>query len=179
MHRRNVIMSLVGAAWVLGCGETPTATEQEIASREIDRLVIFVRDWPDRYVEIALTRDAESSTFIIYRPPQPGVPRQLIDSIGPEVRDPPEIADLLARFDVWALADSNAAGAACSTKYGFWRCEPTIEDYSVVIGVTRDGDKRAQRYTGLDDTNSTTIARALGDFVFQMAHRREAAAHRQ
>jgi hypothetical protein len=97
----------------------------------------------------------------------------LLDSIGPTKEDPKEIAEILKTFDVWALADSNAAGAACNTKSGHWICNPTFDDYSLVMAVTRDGMVRAQRYTRLEESTSSKTARALGDFVFAMARKRQ------
>ncbi len=174
--RSSVKAVVIGAACCVGCASPagpPTFPDREIPAPGITRLAIFVRDWPDEYVEIALTRDALGSTLIIYRPPQPGMPRVLIDSIGPTREDPAEVAELLNTFDVWAMADSNAAGAACNTLSGFWRCSITFNDYSLVIGITAGGTKRAQRYTGLRGSESNTTARELGDFVFGMARKRE------
>jgi hypothetical protein len=108
----------------------------------------------------------------MYRPAQPGEPRVLLDSIGPNSEDPEEIVELLKTFDVWAMADSNAIGAACNTLRGYWACNPTVNDYSVVIGMTRGGVTRAQRYTRLRESTSSRTARALGDCVFAMARKR-------
>lgn len=127
-------------------------------------------------MEIDFKRQAGGSTLIVYRPPQPGVPRILLDSIGPVTEDPDEIVELLDTFNVWALADSNAAGAACSTKTGQWVCNPTFEDYSLVMAVMSGGTTRAQRYTALGESTSNQAARALGEFVFAMMRRREGAA---
>ena len=169
---RHGVRLLMCAALFIGCSDGPTSSGRHIADSEIDRLMIFVRDWPNEYVEIALERKAGQSTLLIFRPPQPGVPRILIDSIGPSSEDPPEIAELLRNFDIWAMADSNAAGAACSTKRGYWDCNITFNDYSVVIGVTGAGMTRAQRYTRLKESTSNKTARALGDYVLAMARKR-------
>ena len=155
---------------------SPDRVSPPLAASEIDRLLVFVRDWPDDYVEIDFKRQAGGSTLIMYRPPQPGVPRILLDSIGPVTEDPQEIVELLNSFNVWAMADSNAAGAACSTASGYWVCHPTFNDYSLVMAVEAKGTTRAQRYTALGQSGSNPTARALGDFVFAMMRKRHASA---
>ena len=155
---------------------SPARVSPPLAASEIDRLLVFVRDWPDDYVEIDFRRQAGGSTLIVYRPPQPGVPRILLDSIGPGTEDPPEIVELLDTYNVWALADSNAAGAACSTRSGAWVCNPTFQDYSLVMAVESGGTTRAQRYTRLDESAGNKTARALGDYVFAMMRKREGSA---
>ena len=173
---RSGLALLLCAVVSLGCTDsTPTSP----AASEIDRLLIFVRDWPDDYVEIDFRRNAGESTLIMYRPAQPGLPRILLDSIGPTREDPAEVVELLRNFDVWAMADSNAAGAACNTKSGQWICNPTFNDYSLVMAATRGGVSRAQRYTRLSESTSSKTARALGDFVFAMARKRTASAQHQ
>jgi hypothetical protein len=164
-------LMLLVAVVFLGCKGTSTSPEW-IAAQPVDRLLIFVRDWPERFVEIDLQRKEGMSTFIMYRPSQPGIPRVLLDSVGPNEQAPDEVIELMNKFDVWALADSNAAGAACSTRTGGWVCKPTVNDYSLVMQVERGGQTRAQRYTRLDETGSSTTARALGDFVFAMMQKR-------
>ncbi len=162
------------AALCIGCGDSPTSSDAVLAP-EIDRLSIFVRDWPNDYVEIDFRRTAGASILLMYRPPQPGIPRILLDSIGPNTADPTEIDQLLKQFNVWALADSNAAGAACNTKGGGWSCNPTFNDYSLAMAVTRRGDSRSQRYTGLGESASNKTARALGDFILAWSRKRVAA----
>ena len=167
--------------WMLAlCASCSNATSPDrvsppLAASEIDRLFVFVRDWPDSYVEIDFQRHPSGSTLLVYRPPQPGVPRVLLDSIGPVAEDPPEIVELLDTFNVWAMADSNAAGAACSTRSGGWVCNPTFNDYSLVMAVQAKGTTRAQRYTRLGESTSNETARALGEFVFAMMRKREGA----
>ena len=151
---------------------SPVRVPPPLAASEIDRLAIFVRDWPDDYVEIDFRRQGDKSTLIMFRPSQPGVPRVLLDSIGPVTQDPAEITELLNTFNVWALADSNAAGAACSTRSGQWACNITSNDYSVVMLVQSGGVTRAQRYTRLGESAGNRTARALGDFVFAMMRKR-------
>ena len=160
------------AAWCLGCSDaSPTSPGRAIDASEIDRLLIFVRDWPNDYVEIDLRRQAGQSTLVMFRPAQPGVPRLVLDSIGPSSEDPQEIVELLNTFDVWAMADSNAAGAACSTKSGQWNCNITFNDYSLVMQVIADGEVRAQRYTHLERRTSSHPPRALADFIFAWMRR--------
>ena len=174
LHRLSqcLLMLLVCAS----CGDDPSSPEPvspPLAASEIDRLVVFVRDWPDDYVEIDFRRQDAGSTLVVFRPPQPGVPRVLLDSIGPVAEDPEEIVDLLDSFNVWAMADSNAAGAACSTRSGEWVCNPTFEDYSLVLAVWSGGTTRSQRYTRLGESGSNETALALGEYVFEMMRRRE------
>jgi hypothetical protein len=173
MNPRRYVTVAIGVALGIGCTDPATAPDRATAASDIDRLQIFVRDWPDEYVEIDFQRKAGERTLVVFRPAQPGLPRVLLDSIGPTKEDPKEIADLLKSFDVWALADSNAAGAACNTRSGQWSCNPTFNDYSLVMAVTRDGVVRAQRYTRLEESTSSKTARALGDFVFAMARKRQ------
>ena len=156
---------LLCVACCIGCNKAPTSPARDFTSYPIERLLIFVRDWPDDYVEIDLKRNAGGSTLIMYRPPQPGRPRVLLDSIGPNTNDPEEIVELLKTFDVWAMADSNAVGAACNTRSGQWNCYPTFNDYSLVMQVIRGGTSRSQRYTNLEASTSSKTARALGDFI--------------
>ena len=177
MRRHNELLLLISAVCCLGCNNaTPTSPDRAIAASEIDRLLIFVRDWPNEYVEIDLQRKAGESTLIMYRPAQPGLPRILLDSIGPDKEDPEEIVELLKTFDVWALADSNAVGAACNTKSGHWVCNPTFNDYSLVMQVIGGGMTRAQRYTRLGESTSSKTARALGDFILAWKRRVEGSA---
>lgn len=142
-------------------------------SPPIDRLLVFVRNWPTEYVELALTRDAAGVTLVLFHPPGDGQPRVVIDSIGPGATEPDEVRELLAAFDVWALNAPNAPGAACSTVDGQRTCYPTSNDYSVVMQVERGDEVRVQRYTRLDSTNSSSRARALGDFILDWVRRIE------
>jgi hypothetical protein len=173
MRRHTELVLLICAVCCLGCSkDDPTSPDTRwLPASEIDRLLVFVRDWPNEYVEIDFKRNAGASTLIMYRPPQPGLPRVLLDSVGPSSEDPEEIAELLATFNVWALADSNAVGAACNTRSGQWVCNPTINDYSLVMGVESGGTFRAQRYTRLGESNSSKTARALGDFILEWKRR--------
>jgi hypothetical protein len=146
---------------------------------------IFVRHWPSEhvaeYVQVDFQRIGGRSMLVMYRPPQvatatlPAEPRVLLDSIGPQDDPPPEIVEIVRTFDVWAMADSNATGGACSTRTGQWACNITSGDYSLVLGVESGGTARSQRYTRLERTGNQT-ARALGDFVFAWSRRRASSA---
>lgn len=175
---RRRLWLLVCAAALLGCGDdestSPTPVSPPLALSEIDRLVVFVRDWPDDYVEVDFRQQDGQSTVVMFRPPQPGIPRVLLDSIGPVTTEPAEIVELVNTFNVWAMADSNAAGAACSTRSGEWKCNPTFEDYSLVMFVQSDGVSRAQRYTRLGESGSNATALALGEYVFSWMRRVQA-----
>lgn len=174
MRRQRSLSVALAVLCGFSCGSAPTSPERAVPAAEIDRLLVFVRNWPDEYVEIDFTRSARGNTLVMYRPAQPGVPRILLDSIGPQPDDPKEIVELLQTFDVWAMADSNAVGAACNTKRGGWICNPTFNDYSLVMAVTRRGVSRSQRYTRLGESSSNRRARALGDFVVAWSRARAA-----
>ena len=169
------LMRLTTCLWMLSllasCSDS-TSPEPEV-SPPIDRLFLFVRNWPTDYVELALTRDAAGVTLVLFHPPGDGQPRVVIDSIGPGATEPAEIRDLLATFDVWALNAPNAPGAACRTVDGERSCAITWNDYSVVMQVESGDEVRVQRYTRLDSSNSNSPARALGDFVLAWVQRIE------
>ena len=179
MQRLNRLSKcLLVLALCAGCSDatSPDRESPPLPDAEIDRLLVFVRNTPaGDHVEIDFQRQAGGSTLLVYEPPQPGVPRILLDSIGPVAEDPPEIVELLKNFNVWAMADSNAAGAACSTSTGSWVCHPTFNDYSLVMAVEAKGTTRAQRYTALDAWTANKRARALGEYVFAMMRKRLAA----
>lgn len=171
----------------LGCGDSnPTAPQAPLSVSDIDLMRIFVRNWPSEnvseYVQIEFKRIDAGSMLLMYRPAQPATgqlpaqPRILLDSIGPQEDPPAEIVEIVRTFNVWAMADSNAAGAACSTKTGAWVCNPTFGDYSLVLGVESGGTRRSQRYTGLDESTGNKAARALGDFVFAWSRERAGSA---
>lgn len=171
------------AALSLACGDSPpTAPRGPLSVSDIDSLRIFVRNWPSEnvreYVQIEFARIGGRSILVMYRPAQPATgglpaqPRILLDSIGPQDDPPAEIVGIVSTFNVWAMADSNAVGAACSTKTGQWVCNPTFGDYSLVLGVVSGGTRRSQRYTGLDKSTGNAAARALGDFVFAWSRTR-------
>lgn len=174
----------------LGCGDSdPAAPEGPLAMADIERMRIFVRNWPSEtvseYVQIEFEQIAGRSILLMYRPPQPATatlpaqPRILLDSIGPQDYPPAEIVEIVNTFNVWAMADSNAVGAACSTRTGQWVCNPTFGDYSMVLGVETGGLCRSQRYTGLNTSTGNPTARALGDFVFAWSRTRAGGAARR
>ena len=187
-HLRSGLASLC-AALSLACGDShPTAPAKPLSVADIDRMKIFVRNWPSEnvaeYVQVDFERIGGRSMMVMYRPAQPATgslpaePRMVLDSIGPQDEPPPEIVAIVNAFDVWAMTDSNAAGAACSTSTGSWVCHPTFRDYSLVLGVESGGAHRAQRYTGLGAWSANKRARALGDYVFEWSRRHAASATR-
>lgn len=162
---------LLCTAFLIGCGDD--ATSPDAVSPPITRLFIFVRDWPNDYVELALTREAVGSTLVFFRPPGDGRPRTVIDSIGPGAIEPPEIGTMLASFDIWAMNAPNAPGAACRTVNGERSCAITWNDYSLVMRVESGDDFRVQRYTGLETSAGNRDARELGDFILAWVRRIE------
>lgn len=181
-HARAFALAALCAALGPGCGDSePTAPREPLAVADIDRLRIFVRNWPNaneaEYVQVVFERIAGRSMLVMYRPAQvatatlPAEPRVLLDSIGPQDDPPAEIVEIVRAFDVWAMADSNARGAACSTSTGEWVCNITVMDYSLVLGVESGGTRRSQRYTGLEGSAGNQAARALGDYVFAWSRR--------
>ena len=178
--RRALVSSCVALS--LGCGDShSTAPQKPLAVSDIDALRVFVRNWPSEnlteYVQVDYRRIDGQSVLVLYRPAQmatgdlSAVPRLLLDSIGPQDDAPPEIVEIVNTYNVWAMADSNAAGAACSTRTGEWVCNITARDYSIVLGVETGGMRRSQRYTGLEKSTGNARARALGDFVFEWSRR--------
>ena len=152
---------------------TDSTSPRPVASPPIDRLLVFVRNWPTDYVELALTRDAGGVTLVLFHPPGDGQPRVVIDSIGPGAEEPAEVRELLDSFDVWALNAPNAPGAACTTVNGQRTCNATDNDYSVVMLVESGDEVRVQRYTRLDSSNAGSPARALGDYILAWVQRLE------
>src|SRR5690349_24841861 len=101
----------------LGCGDSePTGPRGALAVEDIDRMKIFVRNWPNdsfsEYVQVDFERIGGRSMLVLYRPAQPAAgslpaePRVLLDSIGPQDDPPPEIVEIVRTFDVWAMTDS-------------------------------------------------------------------------
>lgn len=131
-------------------------------------------------MELTLTRDAHGSTAILVRPDYDARLRAwrrsgtVLDSIGPAERDTDNmLARMLNSFDIWALNAPDAPGAACKTVMGQRSCSITFNDYSLVMRVQRGREVRAQRYTVLEKSTSNRSARALADFVFAWARKRE------
>ena len=83
------------------------------------------------------------------------------------------VVQMLNSFDIWALNAPDAPGAACRTVLGQRSCNITFNDYSLVMQVQRGREVRVQRYTGLEKRTSNQSARALGDFVFAWARKRD------
>ena len=143
------------------------------ASPPIDRLNIFVRDWPTYDVELTLVRDARGSTLTLFRQARDGRPRIVLDSIGPAPQDPEEISALLDTFDIWAMNAPDAPGAACRNRFGMRSCAITFKDYSLVMRVESGGKVRVQRYTGLEKSTANQSARGLADHILALARKRE------
>jgi hypothetical protein len=160
------------AAVFLGCSDSPTSS----APASIDRLEMFVRDtreFPGEEVEFILTRSDSGVTLTVFRPGREWRERLVLDSVGPGAEEPEEIRDLLAAYDVWALAERDAPGAACRTEYGEWVCYPASNDYTLVMGIRRGDVYRAQRYTHLELSPSSRPVRALADYVLAWGRRLE------
>lgn len=177
MTRRARPARLIAAAFWLGCGmATPTSPEPEIPAPPIYRFLLYARNWPIEEVELALVRDTGGSTVTLFRPARDGRPRVVLDSVGPNPADTEEVRVMLDSFDVWALNEPNAPGAACRTVDGQRSCAITANDYSVVMQVERGWEVRVQRYTGLEQGTASAAVRGLGDYVLAWARRREAGA---
>jgi hypothetical protein len=136
---------------------------------------MFVTHDGREHVQIEFTRQAGRSTLVMFEAGPWGTPRVYIDSVGPATEDPPEIVEILNTFDIWAMADSNAAGASCNTKSGQWVCDISHHKYTLVFGVRRGGVSRSQRYTRLDQSVGNQQARALADFVSAWTRRKREA----
>lgn len=146
---------------------------------------LFVRNAAREAVELTLTRDARGNTVTLVRPDYDGRRRpwrrsgRVLDSIGPDEQDTDNMAvRMLNSFDIWALNAPDAPGAACRTVIGQRSCSITFNDYSLVMRVQRGREVRVQRYTGLEKSTSNPSARALGDFVFAWARKREGGGQR-
>ena len=177
MMRRAGPGLLICAAFWLGCSSAePTSPDPETTAPPIHRFLLYARNWPIEEVELAVVRDTSGSTVTLFRPARDGRPRVVLDSVGPNPTDAEEIRVMLDSFDVWALNEANAPGAACRTVDGQRSCAITTNDYSVVMQVERGWDVRVQRYTGLESSTGSRTARALGDYVLAWARRLEGGA---
>ena len=157
----------------LGCSDSPSSPDRP----PIDRLELFARDtreFPGEEVEVILTRGSSGSTLTVFRPGREWRPRLVLDSIGPGAQEPDEIREILASFDVWAMAERDAPGAACGTENGLWVCHPVSNDFTLVMGVGSGDEYRAQRYTHLELGTAVLSARALGDYLLSWARSLEA-----
>ena len=171
MNARRCLAVAIVAAFCMGCGDdSPTAPA---VSPPIDRLFIFATNWPTEEVEFVLIRDAGRSTAMLFRPARNGNARIMLDSIGPGPEEPEEVGEMLASFDVWALNAPNAPGAACRTVNGQRTCNPTTNDYQLVMRVESGDEVRVQRYTRLASSTAVPSARGLADFVLEWARDRD------
>jgi hypothetical protein len=171
---RTSLRLLTCAVACLGCTNPPTSPD--LARAPIDRLQMFVTHDGQEHVEIDFRRQAGKSILLMFRPgANVTMPRLMIDSIGPATEDPPELVEILKTFDVWAMADSNAAGGSCNTKSGRWVCDISHHRYTLVLGVRRGGVSRAQRYTRLDQSVGNKQARALADSISAWTRRKRQA----
>ena len=174
---RTGVWLVICAACCVGCANraTPTALPASApsVSPPIDRLFIYVRNWPTEEVELVLVRRPGNSTLTMYRPARDKRPPIMLESIGPGQPEPEMVSAMLASFDIWAMNDPDAPGAACWTVMGERSCHPTFKDYSLVMRVESGPEVRVQRYTRLEKSTSSRSARALGDFVLEWARKRE------
>ena len=173
MNVRRYLTSAIIAACCIGCGDDPPTSPA--VSPPIDVLLLYARNWPTEEVEFELVREAGESRVTLFRPARDGNPRiVLLEKIGPVAEEPEKVSELLESFDVWALNAPNAAGAACSTRNGQRICNPTFEDYSLVMQVESGNQVRVQRYTHLELSSGVPAARGLGDFMLAWATELEA-----
>jgi hypothetical protein len=147
----------------------PATPAEAFVAAPIDRLDLFVRNAARQAVELTLTRDTRGSAVTWYVQRYDGRQRP----IGSAEEDTEMVVLMLNSFDIWALNAPDAPGAACKTVRGRRTCAITFNDYSLVMRVQRGGEVRVQRYTGLEKRMSNQAARALGDFVFAWARKRE------
>ena len=166
---------LICVACCVGCtnrakpNALPAAPAEASVAPPIDRVDLFVRNAAREAVELSLTRDTRGSTVTWYVQRFDGRRRP----IGPAEQDTDTAVLMLNTFDIWALNAPDAPGAACRTVLGQRSCSITFNDYSLVMRVQRGREERVQRYTGLEKSTSNRSARALGDFVFAWAQKRQ------
>ena len=173
---RRALCLLICAACGIGCThrvKPAAAPDAAVVAPAIDRLDLFVRNAAREAVELTLTRDARGSTVTLGRPAYDGRPAVVLDAIGPGEPDADMVVRLLNSFDFWALNAPDAPGAACRTVMRQRSCSITFKDYSLVMRVQSGREVRVQRYTRLEKSTSNRSARALGDFVFEWARKRE------
>ncbi len=149
----------------------PAAPAEAGVAPPIDRVDLFVRNAAREFVEVTLKRDAGGNTDTWYVQRYDGQLRP----IGPPEQDTDMAVQMLKSFDIWALNAPDAPGAACRTVMGQRSCAITFNDYSLVMRVQRGPEVRVQRYTGLEKSRANRSARALGDFVFEWARKRQKA----
>ena len=176
---RRSLCVLICAACSIGCtnraqpNALSAAPAEALVAPPIDRLDLFVRNAARDAVELTMTRDAGERTVTLVRPAYDGRRRVVLDSIGPAEQDTELVLPTLDSFDVWALNAPDAPGAACKTVMGQRSCSITFNDYSLVMRVQSGREVRVQRYTGLEKSTANRSARALADFVFAWARKRE------
>ena len=172
---RPSLCVLICAACFIGCSTRakpnalPAGPAEASVTPPIDRVDLFVRNKAREAVELTLTRDTRGSTVTWYVARSDGRQRPT----GPAEQDTDMVVRMLNSFDIWAMNAPDAPGAACRTVLGQWSCSITFNDYSLVMRVQRGREVRVQRYTGLEKSKSNQSARALGDFVFEWARKRE------
>ena len=172
---RRSLCVLICVACCIGCttrakpAVAPAASAEAAVARPIDRLDLFVRTAAREAVQLTVTRDGRGGTGTWHVQWSDG--RQ--PPSGPAEPDTDMVVRMLNAFDIWALNAPDAPGAACRTVLGERECFITFNDYSLVMRVQRGQEVRAQRYTGLEKSRSNRTARALGDFVFDWARKRE------
>lgn len=175
MISRGSLWLLICAVSCIGCAgrakpnAPPTAPAEAAVAPPIDRVDLFVRNAAREFVELTLTRDTHGSTVTWYVQRFDGRLRP----IGPREQDTEMAVEMLSSFDIWALNAPNARGAACRTVLGQRSCAITFNDYSLVMQVQRGKEVRVQRYTGLEKSTANQSARALGDFLFAWARKRD------
>lgn len=182
---RRKLCVLIAAACCIGCSNraapnvAPAAPGEALVSPRFDRLDVFVRNAAREAVELTLTRDARGTTILLVRPDYDERQRAwrrsgtVLDSIGPAEQGTDVNVRMLHSFDIWGLNAPDAPGGACRTVMGQRSCSITLNDYSLVMRVQRGREVRAQRYTGLEKSTSNGSARALADFIFTWARKRE------
>lgn len=176
---RRSLCLLICAACCIGCTSraqphVPAAAAAEtFAAPPIDRLDLFVRNAAREAVELTVTRDSRGSTVTLARPAYDGRRRTLLDARRPGEPKTDMVVRMLTSLDIWALNAPDAPGAACRTVMGQRSCAITFNDYSLVMRVQRGREVRVQRYTRLEKSTSNRSARALGDYVFDWARKRE------
>ena len=157
------------ALWRARPNTLPTAAAEASVAPPIDRLDLFVRNAAREAVQLTLTRDSRDGAEIWYVRRSDGRQRPL----GPVEQATDMVVRMLNSFDLWALNEPDAPGAACRTVMGQRSCSITFNDYSLVMRVQRGREVRVQRYTRLEKSTSNQSARALADFVFAWARARD------
>ena len=168
---RRGLCLLICAACCVGCAARaksdilPAAAAEASVTPPFDSLDLFVRNAAREAVALNLTRKSRGGTETWYVRRYDWRQRPL----GPAEQATDMAVRMLNTFDLWALNDPDAPGAACRTVMGQRSCSITFNDYSLVMRVQRGRQVRVQRYTRLEKSTSNPSARALADFVFAWA----------